>query len=284
MLRKPVELCWQVNGLRLAGMRWGDEALPPLLALHGWLDNAESFEVLAPLLEGFCVVAPDLTGHGRSSRRSPDATYQIWDDLPELMAIVAHLGWPEFALMGHSRGAIISSILACAIPGRVSHVVLLDAVLPPAIPEAEFPQQLANFLEQKPKLLNREAKSYPNFESATAARAAKGLSIDSAVALARRGLDKSEEGWRWNSDPRLQGASAVKLTEGQNRAILQGLTMPTLLLQPEQGLIRRSGGRLTEAKNNIPQLRIENVPGGHHFHMEEAVDQVAARISEFLAT
>jgi pimeloyl-ACP methyl ester carboxylesterase len=283
MDRDPVERSWHVNGLELAGLCWGDETLPPILALHGWLDNAESFNALAPLLENYYVVAPDLTGHGRSSHRSQDATYQIWDDLPELMGIVAHLGWSEFTLMGHSRGAIISSILASATPALVRHLVLLDAVLPPAVPEAQFPQQLARFLVQKSTLLNREAKLYPALELAIAARAAKGLSKASATALARRGLNQFDEGYRWNSDPRLQGASAVKLSEGQNRAILRSLTMPTLLLQPSDGLIQHSDGRLEASKTNIPSLQVEEVPGGHHFHMDAAVEDVAARILAFLA-
>ncbi|MCL4103930.1 UNVERIFIED_CONTAM: hypothetical protein GTU68_034792 [Idotea baltica] len=284
MQRAPVEISWQVNGLQLSGLRWGDESLPPVLALHGWLDNAESFCALAPLLVNYCVVAPDLTGHGRSSRRSFDATYQIWDDLPELLGVVSQLGWSKFSLLGHSRGAIISSIMASAIPQRVNRLVLLDAVLPPATPETHFPQQLAQFLEQKPKLLNRDAKCYPTSELAIAARAAKGLSSVSAAALARRGLDECSQGYRWNSDPRLQGASAVKLTQGQSQAILRGLTMPALLLQPSEGLVQHSGGRVDEAKNNMPFLRIEKLEGGHHFHMDTAVSEVARCISEFLAT
>ena len=70
------ELQWQVHGLTIAGLAWGNPDNPPLLALHGWLDNANSFALLAPALEDFYVVALDLTGHGQSSRRSEDATYQ----------------------------------------------------------------------------------------------------------------------------------------------------------------------------------------------------------------
>ena len=72
-----VETHWDVHGLRLAGLSWGSPEARPLLCLHGWLDNAASFAVLAPLLQGSHVVAPDLTGHGKSARRSADATYQI---------------------------------------------------------------------------------------------------------------------------------------------------------------------------------------------------------------
>ena len=45
------ECHWEVHGLRLAGLAWGDPASPPVLCLHGWLDNAASFDALAPLLQ-----------------------------------------------------------------------------------------------------------------------------------------------------------------------------------------------------------------------------------------
>lgn len=67
--RESSELSWQINGLNLCGLSWGTPDLPPLLMLHGWLDNAASFALLAPLMKGYYVVAIDLTGHGKSDRR-----------------------------------------------------------------------------------------------------------------------------------------------------------------------------------------------------------------------
>ena len=49
----------------------------PILALHGWLDNALSFASLAPLLTDYHMIALDLSGQGLSDHRSPDATYHI---------------------------------------------------------------------------------------------------------------------------------------------------------------------------------------------------------------
>jgi pimeloyl-ACP methyl ester carboxylesterase len=276
---------WEVNGLHIEGLCWGDDGLPPLLALHGWLDNAASFAVLAPLLKDYHIVALDLTGHGKSSRRSADASYQIWDDLPEILGVVNQLGWDKFDLMGHSRGAMISSILASVIPERVNHLVLLDAVVPHAIPEAEFSSQLAKFLKDKPRGLRREGRLYPTMDAALDARTKGGLSVslNAAQLLAQRSLQRRGEGYMWISDPRLYGASAVKVTQGQNQAILESLSMPTLLLQAENGLAHAPDIH-AEAARTIKNFCAEMVAGGHHFHMEEAVDSVAARISRFLAS
>ena len=280
-IRSPHQRRWEVNGLTLEGLCWGNETLSPLLALHGWLDNAASFNLLAPLLASHYVVALDLTGHGRSSRRSDDATYQIWDDLPEILGVIDQLGWQTFDLMGHSRGAIISTILASAIPERVNRLVLLDAVTPQAIAEEDFPKQIAKFLQDKPKRLNKQGRVYATKEEAVAARTKNGLSGTAAQALASRGLAEHPQGMLWASDPRLFGASAVKLTEGQNRAILGSLSMPTLLLQAESGLARHSA-MLEFATEHIENFCAEIVPGGHHFHMENNVAEIAQRITDFL--
>ena len=281
--RTPLQRRWEVNGLTLEGLCWGEATLPPLLALHGWLDNAASFNVLAPLLSSHYVVALDLTGHGRSSRRSDDATYHIWDDLPEVMGVIDQLGWQTFDLMGHSRGAIISTILASAVPQRVKHLVLLDAVTPQAIPEEDFPRQMARFLQDKPRRLNKPSRVYATAEEAVAARTKHGLSGPAAQALAGRGLVEHSQGMHWASDPRLFGASAVKLTEGQNRAILGSLIMPTLLLQAENGLAQHASA-LDFARGHIDDFRAEIVPGGHHFHMEKNVTAIAQRIMGFLSS
>lgn len=278
----PVTRTWTVNGLHLETLCWGSEGLPPLLALHGWLDNAASFNLLAPLLSKHYIVAPDLTGHGRSSNRSADATYQIWDDLPELMGILTQLGWDQFDLLGHSRGGIISTLLASVIPERVKHLVLLDAVTPQAIPESEFPQQLGRFLKEKPGLLTRQPRLYPTMDEAVAARIKNGLPASAAKILASRGVSAKKDGFVWNSDARLYGASAVKMTQGQNRAVLENLIMPTLLLQADNGLAQAPAIR-SDAEKYIAGLCAETVRGGHHFHMEDEVAAVAQRIAKFLS-
>ena len=83
----------------LAARCWGDPAAPPLLALHGWLDNAGTFDHLAPLLAAhWRVVALDLRGHGRSSHLPAGAWYHYVDYLSDALAAAGRVS-QKFTLM-----------------------------------------------------------------------------------------------------------------------------------------------------------------------------------------
>ncbi|MFV0275590.1 MAG: alpha/beta fold hydrolase [Parahaliea sp.] len=274
---------WDIDGLRLEGLEWGQRGQLPVLALHGWLDNAASFQRLGPRLRCCHVVAPDLSGHGRSSFRSADATYQIWDDMPQLVALLDALGWERCVLLGHSRGAVIAALLAAALPERVSHLVLLDGVIPRPVPETDFVSQLGDFLRQRSTALNRPARRYPRREQAVAVRVRNDLSEAAARALAERGLEGSDEaGWAWRIDPRLRAASAVKMSESQVRAMLSSIASPVLLLVASDGIMQRHPLEET-VRPHLRRLQVIPVDGGHHFHMEANIDEHITSLLEFLA-
>ncbi|MDG1942815.1 MAG: alpha/beta hydrolase [Halioglobus sp.] len=281
--RHPVAVKWEVNDLQLAGLSWGNPQEKPLLALHGWLDNAASFAYLAPLLEGYNVVALDLTGHGQSARRSTDASYQIWDDLPEILGVIDALGWDSFQLVGHSRGAIIATLLASAFPEKVRALVLLDALTPQPVAEQTFPAQLRKALQEKPRLQARSNRIFPSVEEAVATREASGLDAAAARMLVERNLRPCPGGVTWTTDARLRGASAVKLSKGQINAVLGALTMPTLLLLAEDSSLQMPG-LADYAIQYIERLSVRTVEGGHHFHMEFGVNEIALQLQQFLSS
>ncbi len=269
------ELSFAINGRHMAALALGDPAGRPLLALHGWLDNAESFVPLAQSLPGFRVLALDLAGHGRSDHRSADREYGIWNDLPDILAVADQLGWKQFVLLGHSRGAIVSSLLAAAMPERVSHLLLLDALTTASAPAEDCAKQLGQFLLDRQRLLERTPRVFETVEEAVALRARGEIGPAAAEAIARRNLRANGDGWSWTTDQRLLGASAFKLTDAHNAAIMSALNMPTLVLLAEQGLMAQHG-----METGLPQ---EILPGGHHFHMEESVFAIAQRIVEFVS-
>uniref|UniRef100_A0A8C9Q2Y3 Serine hydrolase like 2 n=1 Tax=Spermophilus dauricus TaxID=99837 RepID=A0A8C9Q2Y3_SPEDA len=110
----------------IAAKAWGSLRGPPVLCLHGWLDNANSFDRLIPLLpQDFYYVAMDFGGHGLSSHYSPGVPYYHQNFVNEVRRVVAALKWSRFSLMGHSFGEY--PLFSCTFPEMVDELILLDA-------------------------------------------------------------------------------------------------------------------------------------------------------------
>ena len=269
---------FEAYGRRLAALVNEVPGGPRILALHGWLDNAASFTPLAGHLAECDIVAPDMAGHGRSDHRGADGEYNIWSDLPDIDAVADALGWDRFCLLGHSRGAVVSCLFASSQPERVERLVLLDGLAGQAVDPAACTEQLAAFLRDKKRLLGRPGRVFSSPEAAIELRQRRDLSEAAARLLAERNLKRVEDGWCWSHDARLQGASAFKLTDDHIRAVMVGLSMPSLLLLAEEGF----GARQSALPGLPKNMTVEEIPGGHHCHMEESAGRIAERIRAFL--
>lgn len=275
----PEEFVLNIAGVDIAGKRWrnGERRV---IALHGWLDNAASFDVIAPLLNAD-VIAIDMAGHGLSYHRTPQASYNVWEDLPDIIRLADTLQWSTFDVIGHSRGAIISALLATALPERVNGAVLLDGLRPNPVPDADFAEQLGIFLREH-LAPPRPPTIYDAIEKAIKVRCRAGdMSEPSAALIAQRGLAHSQEGWYWRHDPRLRFASAVKMTQANIDAVMKKLAgMPHRVFFTEDGLgaVLRAHGELDRW---LRELKSEMLPGRHHFHMEEQASQLAEKINAF---
>ena len=96
MIPREVEIRFQ--GRKLTGKRWGQEGNPPVMALHGWLDNANSFDLIAPALSDFDIFALDFAGHGHSDHRPLHTPYLGALDAQDIIAVANHLQWERFSL------------------------------------------------------------------------------------------------------------------------------------------------------------------------------------------
>ena len=271
------------DGLTYAGIEWGEPDGYPIVALHGWLDNALSFSVLAPFLSEYRLIALDLSGQGLSDHRSSDATYHIWDDVPQLLTVVATLGLDQLAVLGHSRGAAIAVLLATALEDRCSQLVLLDGMLPHTTPDESAVEQFLQSQRDHRGLSKHQPRLFDDVEGFVNARVRLGFSEGSARLLAPRALRETEDGWALVHDPRLNHASAVKLSPGMCSAFYSAVTKPTLALVAEEGLRLRGGLEASlAAVSEIANCRVVTVPGSHHTHMEEGAQQIAEQIATFI--
>ena len=279
----PREHAITARGARLAWRQWGEDHEYPVLALHGWLDNAASFDALGPLLVGHRLIALDLPGHGLSDQRGPHGSYNIWDDLPDLVWLTAELGLVRYALLGHSRGAAIATLLAAIEPDAVSSLVLLDGMLTPMFREEDTVAQLRQFAHDYGRRRSRGPRVFTGVEEAVAARgAATGIDPRAAAMLVPRSLEPVPGGWRWRTDGRLRHASALKLTRGNVRNVLEALQLPALQFRAAQGLVARPLDQ--ECSGWLRALAVEEIAGCHHCHMLGQAPAIAARMQDFWRT
>jgi pimeloyl-ACP methyl ester carboxylesterase len=267
---------------RFAARRWGDPDGAPILGLHGWLDNAATFDRLAPLLPEAQFVSLDLAGHGHSDHRPPGMHYHYVDYVFDIVTAVDTLHWERFALVGHSLGAGVASLVAGTIPELVSHVVLIEGVGPLSRDIGQSAKHVLQLVRQMKELPQKTPPVYEDLRSAVQARL-EVMSLDEEFmgVLVRRGTKPHGDGLTWRSDPRHKMVSPLYMSEDQVNAFLDQIVAPVLLIVGESGFM---GGRdyLKPRCERIRNLKITTVEGGHYPHMESA-GAVATLISEFLS-
>ena len=264
--------------IELAAHLYGPEDGLPVIALHGWLDNAASFGRLAPLLPGLRIVALDFAGHGHSDHRPPGSSYAIWDYAYDVLQVAEQFGWQRFSLLGHSMGAIVSVLLAAAMPERVERLALIDGLIPYTGEADSSPQKLGEALNAQLALAGKSKPVYAEFSRAVEARmrGVGAVSREAAELLAQRGLMPVPGGYTWRTDSRLTLPSPLRLTHAHALAFVRSLQCPTKLLMAQQGMLlaQPSINQLLEG------LAVEAVqlPGGHHLHLDD--EQGAALVAD----
>lgn len=290
----PEEIALDTPLGRIAALRWGAPGAPHVLALHGWLDNAASFVPLAPHLLGedgraLDLVAIDLPGHGRSAHLPPGADYSFAGAMHSVLDAADALGWERFALLGHSMGAGIASLLAAACPRRIERLVAIEAL--GALPEAveNTVSRLRDAVAATRALPGKRMRTFESLEPAIRARVnGQVVSVreDAARLLVERGVrevhvEGRPVGWQWSSDPRLTLPTMVRMTDEQVRALIAGIDCPVRVIyaNPPQSYLpepRRSAHAAL-----LPRGEMIVLDGSHHLHMEQPAE-VAAAIGGFL--
>ncbi|OCX95713.1 MAG: alpha/beta hydrolase [Pseudomonas sp. K35] len=269
--------------LEVAAHLYGPDDGMPVIALHGWLDNAATFSRLAPRLQGLRIVALDLPGHGHSDHRPIGAGYNIWDYAHDVLQVAEQFGWQRFSLLGHSMGAIVSVLLAGALPERVERLALIDGVIPYTGEADSAPQKLGASLEALLAVNDKRKPVYASFDEAVQARM-KGVgavSREAAELLAQRGLMPVPGGYTWRTDARLMLPSAMRLTRAHALAFVGRVACPASLVLAEQGLMMQP--ELLELVESFP-FDIRRLPGGHHLHLDDDIgaEAVARVFNNFL--
>lgn len=266
----------------VAGLRHGPTGGVPVLAVHGWLDNAASFLPMMPLLEGLDVVAVDLPGHGHSAHREGPGDYLLPDWVLDLLAVLDALGWNRAALLGHSLGGAACLMTAVAAPERVARLALVEAAGPLSGRAADAPARLREAVQARRRPAREGLRTFPDLATAVRARMqANALSQAAARLLVERGIAPVEGGFAWRSDRRLTLPTAIRVEEPTVEAWLRAVTCPVHVVaaatSPPYFPAHQRESRLA----CLVDATCTVLPGGHHLHMETP-EPVAAAIAPFL--
>jgi len=279
----------------IAAREWGPVEGMPWIALHGWSDNAGTFDNLIPLFPpGHRLLCIDLPGHGLSSHLPPGSNYLLLDSVGCVERVAKHQGWTSFGLLGHSMGAGIASLYAATFPEKVKALIMLDMLKPISRGSEELVDRTKGAILGKLKNEddNRPEKIYPSFEAAmerlmAASKANHGednINEDSARTMLVRGAKQVPGGWAFTRDKRLQLYSLYGLHPEHLKEFASNIKCPHLLLKALEVPMWDSeelNQSILEIYSRNPRYQFQSVVGAHHVHLTQP-HIVAPHIKDFL--
>ena len=255
-----------IRGLKLRLWELGDPdaAGPPIVCLHGWLDQGMAFVRTAQAAHAMGPkrrwLAIDQRGFGGSDHIPPGAYPHFADYVSDLDALVEHLGQP-IDLVGHSMGGTVAAYYAGARPEMIRNLAIIEGmgtIEPGGPPMLEQVRKHLQGLRCPPRV------PWHNNIGAAAARLRSrhpGLTADHAQALAEAGTTQDGDKVRWSFDPLHLTRGAYPFIESFFLDFLRAITAPTLVTWAEGSWYPEEVR--THRQAAIPGARIETLKGGH---------------------
>jgi len=277
-LTNSESLVFNIRGNSVAAKVWGDKSGYPVIALHGWLDNAASFDRVAPFLKGCYVVAPDFSGHGLSGHRESATAYYLWEYALDINDLVIQMKLSNFTVLAHSMGSGVASIL-CAINTHIDTLIFLDGMGAPFTIKLEDTVEHFKRAYRISEMASRSDATRANMiqfsdiEEAAQNRTqgvGGSISLQAAKLLVERDLVDKNGSLMWRHDPELVYPEPIQLTHQQAAAFVKQIKCPLYILLGREGLFSKVVG---ERSNYLPdQAEISWFDGGHHFHLDSPSD------------
>ena len=271
----------EMHGMRQAVVDEGDGD-EVLLLIHGMAGSAQTWRAVLPqLAKRYRVIAPDLLGHGQSSK--PRTDYSLGAFAVGLRDLLDELGVESATVVGQSLGGGVAMQFLYQHPDYCRRLVLISSGgLGPdvglilrllAAPGAEFVMPVI-----APSPVLRAGNAVKSWLSSAGLRSPRGAEIWSAYSSF--GDSETRQAFlrtlRSVVDYRGQAVSAL------NRLNLrEGL--PILAIWGEQDNIIPVDHAYA-ALEARPDCRLEVLPGVGHFAQVEAPDKVIDLLEEFIST
>uniref|UniRef100_A0A8C2N657 Serine hydrolase like 2 n=1 Tax=Capra hircus TaxID=9925 RepID=A0A8C2N657_CAPHI len=259
----------------IAARAWGSHQAAPVLCLHGWLDNANSFDRLIPLLpKDFYYVAVDFGGHGAQGLRGRG---QVGEAGPTLTWLHFSCIFPEMVdklvLLDSSPLALdtneIDNLLTCK-RRAIEHVLQVEASRKPA--QAVSPEEMLQGFLKNNSHVGEACGKHLLQRGTTQVATGKGLAVQGLCLWPEHCFDFVSRELFVHYIKNLQAqVLLIKATEGYYaiRRENDGNREPMMFVSSSLKSVLKERFQYVE------------VPGNHYIHMNQP-QQVAGVISSFL--
>lgn len=271
----------EIHGMRQAFVDEGDGD-EVLLLIHGMAGSAQTWRAVLPqLAKKYRVIAPDLLGHGQSSK--PRTDYSLGAFAVGLRDLLDELGVESATVVGQSLGGGVAMQFLYQHPDYCRRLVLISSGgLGPdvglilrllAAPGAEFVMPVI-----APSPVLRAGNAVKSWLSSAGLRSPRGAEMWSAYSSF--GDSETRQAFlrtlRSVVDYRGQAVSAL------NRLNLrEGLPILAIWGEEDNIIPVDHAYAALEAR---PDCRLEILPGVGHFAQVEAPDKVIDLLDEFIST
>lgn len=273
-----------VNRLRHHLLEWGD-AGPVVLLLHGFLEHAHAWDLIAPRLAaaGHHVFALDWRGHGDSEWVGSGGYYHFADYAADLAFVVRDLGGSA-SIVGHSMGGSAAVVYAGTEPERVRALALIEGIGPPGMSFADAPGRFRGWIEDLEASARRERRAEPSVEAAIDRLRERYPARFPEVAfriLAEHGTREVAGARAWKFDPLHQTRAPQPYYLEQAREFWRRVSCPVLYVDGTESFLRIAEEDLKARLDVLRARRLRIEGAGHHPHLE-APDALARALLDFL--
>lgn len=280
----PQARYYHSQGLRLHYTDWGNPSAPPLVLVHGGLDQSRSWDHLARgLRQRFHVMAPDLRGHG-DSEWAKGSSYSLSDHVYDLSSLAKSVGLKKFAIVSHSMGGMVSLTYTGAFPDMVSRLAVLDGVTNyPGRPVKPIDARFAEWAADLDKTAQRKTHRYSSLaDGAERILGRNGrLTREQAMQLATHAMKpETDGGFIWKYDPYLRARAPYRLSLEDNIVLWSRIQCPTLLVSGSESFLPdpESAGVL----KHFRQAELVKIEGAGHWLQHDKPAQVLDILNKFL--
>lgn len=271
----------QAQGLTFRSLSWGPENGRPVLLLHGFPQDADSWSVIAQGLarEGYRVVAFDQRGYSVGARPSGAEHYRFDLFIDDALAVADAYGFKQFNIVGFGMGGAQSWMLTARHPERVKSIVAL---------RFPHPAAFAAGIRNDPEQAQSWAKLHQDLGAQGAADQVAALLANDAAGLkgflSKSGLPEPQLTSyveRLKQPGALAGAKAWEQAVSLDEfAKVATITRPTLYIWSKGPALTATTAQSTH--NFVKsEYRIEEIDGGGNFMVETSSDAILKSMLSF---